>query len=73
MYKHVNQNGLAVMLAVKRSAAVALEVNLRIPLHAGNEPNRGFGIQGINHQKYKTEVSVAGDKTLIVKTEFRDY
>ena len=73
MFKHVNQNGLAAMLAVKRSAAVALEVNLRIPLHAGNESNCGFGIQGINHQKYKTEVSVAGDKTLIVKTEFRDY
>ena len=34
LYKHVDQKGLAAMLAIKRSASVAQEVNLRIiPQH----------------------------------------
>ena len=44
------------MLAAKRSAGVALEVNLRNPLHAGDKPckqgiRRGFECQGRRHQK----------------------
>ena len=46
------------------SAGVALEVNLRIPLHVGNEPNPDFEIQAINlHQKSNTEVPVADVRT----------
>ena len=35
--KYVDETGLATMLAAKRSAGVAPEVNLRIPLNAGGE------------------------------------
>ena len=49
---------------VKRSAGVALEVNLRNPLHAGDEAHKwgihpGFETQGRHHQKSKAMVSVA--------------
>ena len=40
--KYVDQNGLAAMLVAKRSAGVATEVNLRNPLHAGNEARPGL-------------------------------
>ena len=38
--KDVDRNGSAVMLAAKRSAGVAPEVNLRIPLYVGNKAHR---------------------------------
>ena len=57
----------AVMLAIKRSAGVAPEVNLRISLHAGKEASKqeihpGFENQGRHHQKSKTGVSMAPQK-----------
>ena len=39
--KYVDENGLAAMLATKKSAGVMPEVNLRIPLHAGDEAFMG--------------------------------
>ena len=37
MCKYVDQHGSADMLAIKRSAGVAPEVNLRNPLHTGEK------------------------------------
>ena len=37
VHKYVDRNGLATMLATKKPAGVAPEVNLRILLHAGDE------------------------------------
>ena len=56
-------------MAVKRSAGVAPEVNLRNPLHAGEEARKpaihpGFETQGRRHQKSKTGVSVSPQKEL---------
>ena len=42
--KHVDQYGSAAILAAKRSAGVAPEVNLRIPLHTGDEPCKSYYI-----------------------------
>ena len=39
-YKYVDQKGSVVVLAITRSAGVALEVNLRNPLHAGDEAHK---------------------------------
>ena len=52
------------MLAAKRSAGVAPEVNLMNQLHAGNEAYKqgiqpGFETQGRHHEKSKTGISVA--------------
>ena len=52
------------MAAIKRSAGVTPEVNLRNPLHTGDKPKKGgihpdFGTQGRNQQKSETEVPVA--------------
>ena len=52
------------MLAVKRSAGIALEVNLRNPLHAAEEAHKqgiqpGFETKGGRHQKSKTGISAA--------------
>ena len=38
--KYVDENGSAVMLAVKRSPGVAPEVNLGILLHAGDKAHK---------------------------------
>ena len=59
----------AAMLATKRSAGIIPEVNLRNPLHAGNEAcrqgiHRGVETQGRHHQKSKTGVSVVVQKQL---------
>ena len=61
------------MLATKRLACVAPEVNLRNPLHAGNEARKwgihsDFESQGRHHQK--TGISVAPQKVLITSTKF---
>ena len=37
VHMYVDQNGLAAMLAVKRSAGVTPKVNLRNPLHTGGK------------------------------------
>ena len=36
----LDRNGSAALLAAKRSASVAPEVNLRVPLHAGNKAHQ---------------------------------
>ena len=58
------------MLVIKRSAGVALEMNLRNPSHVGQEARKqgihpGFGNQGRGQQKYETGVSVAPEKGLM--------
>ena len=55
------KKGLAVILAIERSAGVALEANLRNELHAGDEARKqgilpSFKTQGRCHQKSKTGV-----------------
>ena len=40
VHKYVDQNGLAAILAAKRSAGVAPEVNLRIFLHIGDKAHK---------------------------------
>ena len=35
--KYVDKNGSATMLVTKRSAGVTAEVNVKIPLHVGDE------------------------------------
>ena len=62
-------NSSAVMLAANRSAGVAWVVNLRNPLHTGDEEykqwsHHSFKTQGRGHQKSKTGVSVAHKKDL---------
>ena len=57
------------MLATKRSAGVAPDVNLTILLHTGKEAHNegihsGFEIQSRCHEKSKTGVSVATQKGL---------
>ena len=52
------------MLVTKRSTGVAPDVNLRIPMHQGEEAHKsrihpGFEIQGTRHQKSKAGVSMA--------------
>ena len=58
------------MLAIKKSAGVTPEVNLKNLLHAGEEARKqgihpGFENQGRCHQKSKTGVSVAPQKGLV--------
>ena len=38
--KYVDQSDSAAMLATKKSAGVASEVNLRIPLHTGDKAHK---------------------------------
>ena len=40
VHKYVDQNGLAAMLAAKRSAGAAPEVYVRILLHAGSKAHK---------------------------------
>ena len=69
--RYVEENGLAAMLATKRSAGVAPEVNLRkcirhIPLPSVNKAaDPGFETQRRCRQKSKTGVSVAPQKGLM--------
>ena len=65
--KYVDQNGFAAVLAIKTSAGVASQVNLKNPLHIGNghasngiQP--GFETQVRRHQKSMTGISVAPQK-----------
>ena len=71
MYKYVDQKGSAAMLAIKRSAGVTTELNLRSLLHAGNEARKqgihpGFETHNRRHQS-KTLVSVAPQKGLFTQ------
>ena len=66
----VDWNDLAAMLAAKRSAVITSKVNLRIPLHIGDEACKNgihfdFETQGRCHQKSKIGVSIAPQKGLI--------
>ena len=67
---YVEENGLAVMLATRRSVGVAPEVNLReyvthMPLPSMNKAvHSGFKTQMRCHQKYKTGLSEAQQKDL---------
>ena len=63
------------MLAAKRSAGVAPEMNLRNSLHAGDKARKrgihpGFETQGRRYQKSKTGVSVAPQKGLVSSKNF---
>ena len=63
------KSGSAAMLAIKRSAGVTVEMNLRNPLCTDEKVCRqgihpAFEIQGRYHQKSKTEVQVAPQKAL---------
>ena len=68
--KYVDENGLAVMVAIKRSADVTSEVNLGectscTPLpNANKAAHSGFETQTRRHQKSKTGVSVAPEKDM---------
>ena len=58
------------MLAIKRLAGVAPEVNLKNPLHTGKEARKqgihpGFETQGRCHQKSMTGESVLPQKGLV--------
>ena len=64
VHKYVDQKDSAAMPAVKRSAGVAPEVNLRNPLHAGDEACKeemypGFETQDRLHRRSKSGVPVA--------------
>ena len=64
------KKALAAMLGAQRSAGVPPEVNLRNPLHAGDEAckwriHHGFETQDRHHQKSITRVSVAQQKGLM--------
>ena len=68
-HRYVEENSsLAAMLAAKRSAGVALEVNLREcvtcipPLSTNKAALSGFEIRGRHQQKSKSEVTVAPRK-----------
>ena len=67
VYKYVDENCLAAILAAKRSVGVAPKVNLRILLHVSDKAGKqgdphchtGYETQGRCHQKSNTDVSVA--------------
>ena len=70
VYKYVLQNDSTAMLAVKMSAGVTPEVDLRNPLQAGDKACKwgfhpGFEIYGRHHQKSKTGVTVDPQKELM--------
>ena len=69
----MEQNGLAAMLATKRSIGVVPEVDLRkcvthmAPPSANKAGHSGFETQRRHYQKPKTRVSVALQKRIIVR------
>ena len=70
-HRYVEENGLAAILATKRSAGVVPEVNLREyvtcmpPLSMKKVAHPGFETQRKCHRKAKTGVSVAPQKELM--------
>ena len=66
---YVEQKGSPTMLAAKRSAGVAPDINLRVPLQTGDGTSKGihlgFKAQGRCHQKSKTGASVFPQKGLM--------
>ena len=70
-HRYVEENDLAVVLATKRLASDAPELNLReltscMPLPSASKAvHSGCETQRRHHQKSKTEVSVAPQKGLI--------
>ena len=76
--KLVDENGLAALLATKRSAGVTPEGNLMNLLHACDkackwEIHTGFVTQGRCHQESKPEVSVARQKGLMFSKQIKKY
>ena len=71
--RYMKENGLAAMLAIKRSAGVAPKVNLReciIPMppsSVNKAAHSGFETQMKHHQKSKTGVSMAPQKGLVLQ------
>ena len=70
-HRYVEQIGSAVMLAAKRLAGIAPEVNVRkhvkcmLLLSVNKIANSGFETQRRRHQKSKTGVSVAPQKGIV--------
>ena len=66
-HRYVKEIGLAAMLATKKLAGVAPEVNVRehVPVWVRLPAHSGFVTMEC-HQKFKTEVSVAPQKWLYV-------
>ena len=76
IHKHVDENGSAAMLVVKRSAGVAPEVNLgkctlHIPPPTANNKAANFETQTKCHQKSRAGVSVAPQKDMCPSTFFK--
>ena len=70
LYMYEDQKGFGAMLDIQRSVGVTSEVNMRSPLHAGEQVLKstihpGFETQGRHHQKSKTGVSLAPQNGLI--------
>ena len=68
-------NGSAASLGTKRWAGVIPEVNLRNPLHAGDEASKqgiypNFQTQSRHQWKYKIGISVASQKGLMSSKDF---
>ena len=74
--RHVEENSSAAMLAAKRSASVAPEVNTgehvtSMPLPSVNKAaHSGFETQKRHHQKSKTGVPVAPQKEIMFSKFF---
>ena len=70
LYMYEDQKRFGAMLDIQRSAGVTPEVNMRSPLHAGEQVLKsmihpGFETQGRHHQKSKTGVSLAPQSGLM--------
>ena len=76
-HRYVKENGLAAILATKRSVGVVPEVNPRehatcMSLPSMNKAaHSGFETQRRHHQKSKTEVSVASQKGLMSSKNYK--
>ena len=76
-HRYMEENGLAVMLATKKLAGVALEVNLQEhvphtpPPSANKAAHSGFETQRRHHQKSKTEgISGRTERTCVPPKKF---
>ena len=85
VYKYVDQKGSAAMLAIKRSEGVTPKVNLRNPLHVGEEEysaseesTLALKLNTDVTRKSKTGVSVSSQKGLrsyrfVLKNAYGDF
>ena len=72
VFKFEDQKDSAAMLAVKSSAGVAPEVNLRISLHAGKEVP-GFETQDTHHQVQNTGISGSTKRTDVLQLKKKSF